>query len=237
MTGTWFGVERFAQLPLLREFVIPDLYSYSDNQHFMIKLCFLLGGVHLTIAHAVRFFRFLNSLRALAEIGWTIIVWSLYLLACHLVLGEPLPGSALYLLISGLFLASAFSNPQRHFMRSFLLAFADLPLNVIRSFSDVVSYLRLFAVGYATLVVAVSFNQMASNLGWADVISGVGAVLILLIGHALNVLLGAMAVLVHGVRLNMLEFSSHLEMSWSGREFSPFRRRNTPQELDRRTER
>jgi V/A-type H+-transporting ATPase subunit I len=227
VTGTWFGVEGLSRLPVLKDLIIPAVNSYAENQGFMLKLCFLLGAFHLTIAHAIRFFRFINSLHALAEIGWMLIVWFLYSLACHLVLAERLPSLAFYLLASGLFLASAFSNPSRHFIKSFFLAFANLPLNVIQSFSDVVSYLRLFAVGYATLVVAMSFNQMAYSVGWAEFYTGLSAALILFMGHALNILLGGMAVLVHGVRLNMLEFSSHLGLHWSGHPFKPFRRWRT----------
>ena len=43
------------------------------------------------------------------------------------------------------------------------------------------------------------------------------------LGHGLNIILGLMAVVVHGIRLNMLEFSSHLDMQWSGKEYKPFR--------------
>jgi V/A-type H+-transporting ATPase subunit I len=124
----------------------------------------------------------------------------------------------------GILLTAAFTNPEAHYIRSFFITLGNLPLNVVRSFSDVVSYLRLFAVGYATLVVALSFNQMAADLGWDSAPKAVGAVLILLVGHSLNIILGGMAVLVHGLRLNMLEFSTHLEMTWSGHKFSPFRR-------------
>ncbi len=49
------------------------------------------------------------------------------------------------------------------------------------------------------------------------------AAIVLLFGHTLNILLCAMAVLVHGVRLNVLEFSSHLNMEWSGTEYVPFK--------------
>ena len=49
------------------------------------------------------------------------------------------------------------------------------------------------------------------------------AALILFLGHALNILLALMAVIVHGVRLNMLEFSGHLDMEWSGIKYEPFR--------------
>jgi V/A-type H+-transporting ATPase subunit I len=99
---------------------------------------------------------------------------------------------------------------------------AELPLGVISSFSDIVSYLRLFAVGFATVVVAESFNNMALGGGISGVLSGIAAVLILFLGHTLNILLGCMAVIVHGIRLNMLEFSGHLGMQWSGKKYEPF---------------
>ena len=80
----------------------------------------------------------------------------------------------------------------------------------------------LFAVGYATVIVAESFNNMALAGGIGSVIKGLGAAMILFLGHALNILLGFMAVIVHGIRLNMLEFSSHLGMQWSGKKYEPF---------------
>jgi V/A-type H+-transporting ATPase subunit I len=225
MTGTWFGIEYLSKYPVLSPFVIQELNSFTDNQDFMIHLCFTMGAIHLTIAHVLRGVRYLNSLRVLGELGWICILWFLYFLAGHLVLFKPLPGYVTYLLVLGIILAAQFSNPQKPFFASAFRGLADLPLDIIRSFSDLVSYLRLFAVGYATLVVAVSFNQMASDLGWSSFVKGIAATIILLFGHTMNILLGAMAVLVHGIRLNMLEFSSHLGMNWSGQTYKPFKRR------------
>jgi V/A-type H+-transporting ATPase subunit I len=85
----------------------------------------------------------------------------------------------------------------------------------------VVSYLRLFAVGYATVVLATTFNGMAAE-GAHGFVGGLMAALILFAGHALNIILAMMAVVVHGIRLNMLEFSGHLGMQWSGKKYDPF---------------
>jgi V/A-type H+-transporting ATPase subunit I len=180
--------------------------------------------------------RYIASVRLLAEVGWVMILGFLYFLAETLVLGKLFPSLAIYLLPAGVFLVSAFSNPKRNIFAAFFLTLADLPLNIIRSFSDVISYIRLFAVGYATLVLAMSFNQMAAELGWGGPLRVIGAIIILLFGHSMNIILGGMAVLVHGVRLNMLEFSSHLEMSWSGRKFDPFRRRTSGHEYRKPSE-
>jgi V/A-type H+-transporting ATPase subunit I len=225
VTGTWFGVEAFSRLPFLSRLVLPNLNSYSDNQDFMLHLCFTMGAVHLTIAHIIRGVRMIKTVRILSELGWIFILWYLYFLANYFVLRKPLPDVSIALLIPGIILVGLFSNPQHAFIKSSLMGFAELPLKIISSFSDLVSYLRLFAVGYATLVIAVSFNQMAFSLGGNPILKGIGAAFILLLGHTLNILLAVMAVLVHGVRLNMLEFSSHLGMGWTGRGYRPFKKR------------
>ena len=98
-------------------------------------------------------------------------------------------------------------------------------MNLVNSFTDLVSYIRLFAVGLATVAVADAFNKMAMDIGYSGVIQGAITSLILLLGHTLNVLLGPMSILVHGVRLNVLEFCSHLDITWSGFSYKPLRRR------------
>ena len=53
---------------------------------------------------------------------------------------------------------------------------------------------------------------------------GIGAgILILLAGHTLNIGMAVLSVLVHGVRLNVLEFSSHADVNWTGIKFDPLR--------------
>jgi len=52
--------------------------------------------------------------------------------------------------------------------------------------------------------------------------------LLLLVSHSLNFMLTVLSVVVHGVRLNMLEFSGHLGMEWSGYKYDPLREQNRP---------
>ena len=224
MTGTWFGAERIAQLPFFNSLVIDKVNSFvGSNQTFMIYLCFLIGAVQLSIAHGIRAFRYLNSLIALAQIGWILIVWTAFFIAGGLVLNKSIPQTTPILGIAGASLVVLFSNPQKNILKGILISLADFPLSAIGSFSDVVSYLRLFAVGYATVAVASTFNSLALSGGISSFLGGLIAALILFLGHSLNIILGLMAVIVHGIRLNMLEFSGHLNMQWSGREYKPFK--------------
>lgn len=224
ISGTWFGYEKIAQLPFLRCLVVDRLNSFiADNQNFIMYISFLIGAIHLSIAHLWRAVRFSPSRLSLGEVGWVGIIISVFFLAQKLVLGKALAPFVVYLFSLSLLLVAFFSRAEKNLMRSLFLTLQDLPLKIIGSFSDVVSYLRLFAVGYATVVLAQSVNGMAGEFGLTNVTTSFISALILFFGHALNILLGIMAVIVHGIRLNMLEFSSHLGMQWQGREYHPFK--------------
>ena len=94
-------------------------------------------------------------------------------------------------------------------------------LGVVNVFSDIVSYIRLWAVGLAGSAISATVNDMAGPiLGGAVIFLGI---LLLTFGHGLNMVLNVLSVIVHGVRLNTLEFSSHLGMSWSGFAYEPFK--------------
>ena len=95
----------------------------------------------------------------------------------------------------------------------------------------IISYVRLFAVGLASVKVAENFNSMATSLfvnadGVLEkLLMALAMVLILVVGHALNLAMAGLSILVHAVRLNTLEFSNHKGISWAGVLYNPFKRR------------
>ena len=101
-----------------------------------------------------------------------------------------------------------------------------LIFDVVNNFVDIISYIRLFAVGMAGVAIAEAFNGMLSPL-FGSVVGIAVSVLALFFVHALNIALSIMGVAVHALRLNTLEFSSHLDLQWSGTEFKPFAKENT----------
>ncbi|MEM7486481.1 MAG: V-type ATPase 116kDa subunit family protein [Bacteroidota bacterium] len=226
LSGTYFGSEQIAAVPFLNNLIIHNIASFGvDNISFMMHLSFLIGAVHLTIAHLVRCAQFINSIKALSEVGWIALVWGLFLITEQLVLGKTMPQWGMWLFVAGALLVMLFSVESKSFFKSMLVSMANLPLSLISGFSDIVSYVRLFAVGMATAAVAASFNGMILPEG----ISGLGivelivAAIALTLGHGLNIALALMAVMVHGIRLNMLEFAGHLGVQFSGEAYKPFR--------------
>ena len=216
-SGNVFGV---AALPSA---LLALRLEWLTDERNLMALAFTIGVVHLTLAHAWNVVRFINTQRALVEVGWIATTWTMYFLARQLVLGDPFPPFAWLLLGVGVVLIAAFITPWRR-LRQEWFTHAMLPLNLVSNFVDVVSYVRLFAVGAATFAVAESFNQLAASIGLGGVIGGLVSALVLFLGHTMNVLLAAMGVLVHGVRLNTLEFASHLGLSWTGQPYRPFAR-------------
>jgi V/A-type H+-transporting ATPase subunit I len=217
LSGCWFGIT--TGLGLMEQVKIDWLQS---NENVM-QLCFLLGAVHLTFAHGWNIIRMAPAPAALAQAGWVALTWVMYFLANSLVLQKEMPSWVMPLFGAGAVLIALFMTPLKQ-LKDEWYGHVMLPLNFVSHFVDVVSYLRLFAVGAASLAVAGSFNAMALKGGVPDIVSGIIAAFILFAGHTLNIVLGAMGVLVHGVRLNTLEFSSHLGVQWTGKSYNPFRR-------------
>lgn len=223
LTGTFFGMQN---PPAFATALKLEWLTGAGSEANVMFLCFLIGAVHLTIAHAWNAIRLWPDMRALAQIGWIPVIWVMFFAARTMVLLQPFPMWLLWVLGAGLALVLAFMVPLSR-IRQEWFNLAMFPLTLIGAFVDVVSYVRLFAVGAATFAVASAFNSMAADMG-AGVLAGVAGALIVFLGHGLNILLAGMGVLVHGVRLNTLEFAGHLDLSWSGIAYNPFRKRSAP---------
>ena len=216
LSGTFFGQE---WLPGFVKPIIPALRNDKSVQ----ALCFFIGALHLSIGHLWRFIVKLPSFMALAEAGWIVILWGFFLLAKDFILGETWWPIWLWFVITGSILVILFTSFKKNIFKGIGVGFGNLLLNIVNSFTDVVSYIRLFAVGLATVAVADSFNKMAMEVGFGSVAAGALAVFVLFLGHTLNIILGPMSVLVHGVRLNVLEFCNHIDIKWSGFAYKPLR--------------
>ena len=128
------------------------------------------------------------------------------------------------LIAVGFVMSFVFSNYEGSVGKSILESCKNIIsvlLGVVNVFSDIVSYIRLWAVGLAGAAISDTVNTMAGPiLGHA--ILFIAAIALLVFGHGLNMVLNLLSVIVHGVRLNTLEFSTHLGVSWSGKKYEPF---------------
>ncbi|MCM1320763.1 MAG: hypothetical protein NC041_04380 [Bacteroides sp.] len=234
-TCTWFGLSseqlpewlKNIAVPYLSNAVAAESAEKSDwvSQNLQV-FCFSLALIQLSVAHIKGIRRYIRSLKWLGELGSMAMLWGLFAVVLNMVVDSvrfPLPLFAVYLIAGGFVLNFIFSNYEGNILQSVLASCKNIVsvlLGVVNIFSDIVSYIRLWAVGLAGSAISSTVNDMAGpTLGGAIMFLGI---ILLVFGHGLNMVLNVLSVIVHGVRLNTLEFSNHLGMSWSGFKYEPF---------------
>jgi V/A-type H+-transporting ATPase subunit I len=234
ITGNWFGYQTLSEIPPFSWMVVPALNSWDPRSSEVVKhFTFIIGTIHLSIAHTWNFLRELKKkplIRAFTQLGWLSMVLGLYFLVLNLVLDPnkyPVPPFAVYMIGGGVITVLLLGQQEGNFIKGVLKGlgnFITTFLNSISVFADIISYIRLFAVGLASIKIAESFNTMAQGI-MTNPIGIVAGILIIVLGHGLNMAMSGLSVIVHGVRLNMLEFSNHLGLEWSGFAYKPFSER------------
>ena len=224
LSNTWFG----AALPWCAGW--PTVKWLADpSYHNMMLLCFTIGVSHLMLARVWNGVCRLPDSTAVAEFGWAGILLFMYFVTNSIVgIFAGVPGWAFWVFGASLVCVFGFTvKPSELKTRGAELGM--LPLNVMSALGDIISYVRLFAVGLASVKVAENFNSMATDLVagagsvWLKALMSLAMVAILVVGHGLNLAMAGLSILVHAVRLNTLEFSNHKGVSWAGYAFSPFR--------------
>ena len=217
LTGTYFGI---ADLPA--PLTALKLTWLGDEEHIK-DLCFWIAAIHLSIAHVWNIVNLIRTPQALAQVGWLCVVWFMFFSARSVVLNLPFPSIMTWVFAAGVILIVLFMTPRKS-LKDEWFNHVMLPLNLVGSFVDVISYIRLYAVGTASFAIASTFNIMLAPMfdGW---LSGLLGALLLFLAHTVNIVLAVMGVMVHGIRLNTLEFASHLGLQWSGIPYRPWRRK------------
>lgn len=213
LTGSWFGIE----VEKLPKFLHPN--PWFKNEDNIRYCCFMIAAVHLSIAHIWIGVLKINRIgQVIGQLGWVLFIWGNFFLASSLVAARTFPAFAFYFYIFG-FIMMLFSINYRE-----IGEVCGFPFAVLSSFVDLLSYIRLFAVGLSGLYVAENFNKMAASTLDLPYVGLILGIIVIIFGHSLNIMLGGLAVLVHGIRLNTLEFSGQLGLHWSGFLYKPFKK-------------
>jgi V/A-type H+-transporting ATPase subunit I len=248
ITCSWFGMEA-AKLPsALQELSLPlisnataaksDFLKGIVQQNLMI-LCFSLALLQLSIGHIIAITKH-RSLKILAELGSIAMLVGMYGVILILIasnesrnLGDYIPMMpCAYVLGAGFVLNFIFASYEGSIGKSVLEScknIISMILGIANVFSDIMSYIRLWAVGLAGAAIASTVNAMAGPMLGHFILFIFGVALIVF-GHGLNLVLNALSVLVHAVRLNTLEFSGHVGLTWAGFPYKPFSENKNRQE-------
>ena len=224
LTGTFFGFNLYEiQLPLFQQ--MKEAIALDNQQMFNLSLILgviqiifgmILKTVNLTIQFGFKY--------AVGTIGWLFI-----LISTGIAFAAPglMPmGGAVHLvfLAIGVLMAYLYNSPDKN-------VFVNVGVGVWDSYNmatgllgDVLSYVRLFALGLSGGILASVFNSLAAGMSPDNVIAGpIVMALIFVIGHAINIFMNVLGAMVHPMRLTFVEFFKNSGYEGGGKEYKPFK--------------
>ena len=228
-TCNWFGISVDYIPTWLKNLSVPAISNVTEesirNANLM-QFCFTLGLIQLTIGHIISIVRNIRSPQILGHVGSIAMLCGMYVVVLSLVVSAEryqINQPVMIAVGGGFALNFIFSNYQTGIGQSIVDSLKNIItmfLGVVNVFADIMSYIRLWAVGLAGSAISATVNQMAGPaLGSFLIFLGV---LLLFFGHGLNYIMNVLSVIVHGVRLNTLEFSNHVGLTWAGFKYEPF---------------
>jgi V/A-type H+-transporting ATPase subunit I len=190
------------------------LDTFYDN--ILMEISLLVGIIHISLS----FIRYMR--RNLAGFGWILFMWGGYLYFpkmlnattifnfMNIISKQAAYPLGEYMLYLGIAIALSMAVIQKKWG-----AIHEL-MNVVQIFGDVLSYIRLYALALAGMMVASTFNNLGVSAGI------LGGIVVILFGHLTNISLSIMGGVIHGLRLNFLEWY-HYCFEGGGRLFNPLR--------------
>ena len=242
LTGAFFGwFPKAFEAPLITfcknmDFIKIDKTN-PDTTKFMMQLSVLIGMVHICLSLILRGLRaakdekdFITPLINIAWIGgiWSFFFWYAFDKGGSTVFNAADPAA---ISANGLLSLEVFAGIlvvlyaiQAKTFNPFKMVYASFfgLYNGVQFFSDILSYIRLFALGLSGALLAQTFNNLAGQVLDFGVAGYIFAPLIAIFGHLLNIALCLMGGVIHGLRLNFLEWYRWC-FDGSGRKFVPFK--------------
>ncbi|AFS24907.1 V-type ATP synthase subunit I [Chlamydia psittaci] len=189
--------------------------KFTDN--ILMELALFVGVIHMALG-MLRYIR-----QRYSGLGWIIFICGAYLYLplylqsvslIHYLFHVPYDfGGVLgyYGIFVGIGLAVSGAVLQRG------IGGIDEITAIIQVFSDVLSYLRIYALGLAGAMVGTTIVQISNRFSPAI------AFIIILFGHSVNILLSIMGGVIHGLRLNFIEWY-HYSFDGGGKLLHPLKK-------------
>ena len=231
---TFFSLD-IAQWPCfagIRGIFLPDeIAGYAGG----MVLSLIVGVVHLCLAmvvKAVGAVRLHGFSASLGTLGWTLLIVGGVIVG-GIALTGVLSAAAVRWTVIVLGVVSAlgifvFNDPKRNKLANVGMGLWDTYNTVTGLLGDVLSYLRLYALGLAGAMLGMAFNDMGRMVlgDGSNAVLWILFILLVLIGHTLNIAMCALGAFVHPLRLNFLEFFKNSGYEGSGRKFNPLSNTN-----------
>lgn len=225
LTGTCFGFNLYEiQLPFFQS--LKETISLDNQQMFNLSL--ILGGVQIIfgmILKAVNQSIQFGFKYAVGTIGWLLILVSTAI--AFAAPGFMSMGGNIHLIFLALggLMAYLYNSPDKNIFVNLGLGLWDSYNMATGLLGDILSYVRLFALGLSGGILASVFNSLAVGMSPDNVIAGpIVMVLIFVIGHAINIFMNVLGAMVHPMRLTFVEFFKNAGYEGGGKEYKPFKK-------------
>jgi len=213
---------------------LDDLMKSKETSvnKLLFNLSLVLGAIQIIYGMFVKVANeiYQNGWRsALSTIGWIIIIFGFAINYGMKKYGvDPLMISIVFstIMVIGFLGAFVFNNPNRSIFANMAFGLWDTYNMATGLMGDLLSYIRLFALAISTGVLGYVFNSLAISMAPdIPVVKYIVIVLILAVGHSINILMGILGSFVHPMRLTFVEFYKNAGFSGGGRKYTPFKRR------------
>lgn len=201
------------------------MFDTSDLDAWL-KLAVLAGVLQIAFANLARAGSATSWRARIVPLGWLAVLLGgciVWLTHDSATMPAAAPTGSV-LAAAGLSAVAMFAGQRRGFRNRAVDGLIAMT-RVVGLFSDVLSYLRLFALALAGAALARAFNDLGTAFDLP--VRGLGelvALLIIVTGHALNLGLCVASAVVHGLRLNLIEYL-HWSLEDEGHPFTPFLRK------------
>jgi V/A-type H+-transporting ATPase subunit I len=195
----------------------------------MFYLAMIIGGVQIILGKVIYIFNVIKKQGfkySIAPAGWALLIITLVVFIGGNQFGlldieKVRPVYFGFLILSGALIVF-FNNPDSMILVRPLSAIWDAYGVVTGVFQDILSYIRLFALGISSAVLGFVFNDISSQLLGVPYVGWLLFVILLLFGHSINIFLASLGAFIHPMRLTFVEFYKNAGFKGGGIEYKPF---------------
>ena len=195
----------------------------------MFYLSMIIGGVQIIFGKVIAIFNVVkkSGLKySISHAGWALLIIILVVFMGGnqfglLDLEKVKPLYYGFLILSGVMIVF-FNNPDSMILLRPLSAIWDAYGVVTGVFQDILSYIRLFALGISSAVLGFVFNDISSQLLSVPYVGWLFFIILLLFGHSINLFLASLGAFIHPMRLTFVEFYKNAGFNGGGKEYKPF---------------
>ncbi len=226
-TGSFFGIA-LADVPAFSK--VKDYFVSSDN---LMTFSIVIGLVQIIFGKTIAAFKMKAQKGvkySIAPFAWVFVITALALAfglpMLNLQLPETVKTVFIGIAVVGLVVAFLYNSPGKNIFLNVGTGLWNTYNMASGLLGDTLSYIRLFAIGLTGAILGGVFNQLAVDMteGMNVVVRAICMLLILLVGHAINIGLCTISSLVHPLRLIFVEYYKNAEFEGGGKEYRPFKK-------------